>query len=76
MGSLGAHCAHYLSPATEDLNQLQWDARRFGMACVDVSALADWKGEVEKLCSQYPCTYEQEQAVENMQRFYNELVRP
>lgn len=48
---LGAFEAHFLSSATADLTQAQWDAISPGMICLDAVAFGDLKKEIEELCS-------------------------
>lgn len=50
-GSLGAHCAHFYSPAARDIGQPDWDNTRFGWFCMDPSDTVEDKKESEELCS-------------------------
>jgi hypothetical protein len=69
-GNLGAVCDNFLTSNQLILNEAQWIAlqatwQSAGNAteCTSSSTLGDIKGELEKLCSKTPCTYEQAQQV-------------
>lgn len=64
-GSLGAHCADYLTPDTRDIPQPAWDNLRFGWFCQDASDYAEGKNEEEELCSikGVTCDYEAKRAI-------------
>lgn len=59
-GDDGATMVHTQKPDTRDIPKDEWDEMRFGMICVKSKAIADWKEELEQLCSLTTrCTYEQ-----------------
>lgn len=58
MGSQGATCDYMLHAAPSDIPKSQWDDKRFGQFCISSDAFADFKSEIEKLCSlSGKCTY-------------------
>jgi hypothetical protein len=65
LGSQGAACFHTLTSAEEDLPKAIWDIRRFGMVCTVAGTFADWKQDIEDLCSySHDCDYQQQQEIE------------
>ena len=75
LGASGAACFHTLTPAYEilDLQQFasRWTDLKNPLVCTDSSTLADWKADIEKLCSyDQNCTPEV-QAQVNL--FYDKL---
>lgn len=69
LGILGAAGFHTLTNDTERLNiqqwAVKWDDLQHPLVCTSVDTLADWKGDIEKLCSfnSNECTYQVQQAV-------------
>jgi hypothetical protein len=69
LGEYGAHCAHFLTPATRDIPKAQWDEMRFGQFSITYQTLADLKADIEKLCNvSKKCTYEQQQQIAKIQK--------
>lgn len=59
MGPDGATCNHFLKEEPRDITKEAWDLERFGMICEKAEVFADWKADIEKLCSNNKkCTYD------------------
>lgn len=75
LGPLGASGFHTLTTGQESLSLSQWaqkwDDLNHPLVCTSVDTLADWKADLEKLCSSGKrCTYEEQQALTN---FYQKV---
>ena len=57
-GDAGAVTANFLTPGSQIIPKLQWDAMREGMACVSAAAIGDFKTEIEELCSKTTYDYQ------------------
>lgn len=67
----GATEFHFLTSETHDYDKPTWDSMRGGMICEQPDVFADWKADLEKLCSiSNRCTYQQKQA---LQDFYSRV---
>ena len=55
-GPDGAVETHYFSTDVTDIGQGAWDSIREGMTCMSGKAIADIKGEIEKLCTKTACS--------------------
>lgn len=55
-GPDGAVETHFYSTDVRDLSKDAWDSIREGMTCMSGQAIADIKGEIEKLCTKTPCS--------------------
>lgn len=65
-GSQGAVYFNFLTATKGHLSKSEWDAKRLGMACISTDSLADWKAEIEKLCSYSDdCDYDTQEAIES-----------
>lgn len=65
-GADGASCVHSMTTETRDIDKINWDIERFGEICVKAEAIADWKAELEELCSiSGRCTQAQKAALNN-----------
>lgn len=82
-GSLGTHGAvefHTLTTEKKEytLNEWAgiWSNVKRPIVCTHSDVLAEWKGNIEKLCSNYnACTYEQKQAIDKIYKNLDELSR-
>lgn len=64
-GTHGAVCDYTNGGPTTQLNKLQWDQKRFGMACTEVSTITKLLGVIRKLCFDTGrCTYEEYKSLE------------
>lgn len=84
MGSLGATCFHFLTAATRDIPQPDWDNMRFGQICTNDpngqqgATFADIKATIEKLCSEskdcvYPPTSTLQLQKKHMEDFFRRV---
>ena len=69
MGPLGASCFHTMTTATETLTLQQWavawDDLSNPQVCTQAATLADWKNDIEQLCTfEQDCTVDVQQAVD------------
>lgn len=74
LGSQGAAGFHTLTPASETLDLTQWATKwndlSNPMICTQASTFADWKADIEKLCSKNThCIYQAEQAFRQLNAF-------
>lgn len=62
-----------------DVPKVEWDNLRFGMACTPLSNVIELKGNLEKLCQNNMCTFEQQKIVEklayNLEQIQNEIQK-
>jgi hypothetical protein len=66
MGQYGAACFNTMDSDSRELSKYEWDKERFGQLCMTAETFADWKGVIEKLCSQSDrCRQEEEAAIED-----------
>jgi len=76
MGEYGATCAHTLTAATRDIPKSQWDQERFGQICFGSESFADWKADIENLCSlSGRCTYQQQISATRFLNFINKVEK-
>lgn len=64
-GSSGAVTVNFLTPGSEIIPKEIWDSEREGMFCMSSDSFADFKQEIEELCSKTPCSYPVVQALQN-----------
>lgn len=68
LGIEGASVFHTLTPETGQLTIEEWAARwddlDHPLVCFGTEMLAEWKGDLEKLCSVEPCTVKMKDAVD------------
>lgn len=74
-GTHGAVCDYSNGGPTTQLNKPQWDQKRFGMACTEVSNVTKLLGVIKKLCFDTGrCTYEEYKALEKkVMRLYRKV---
>jgi hypothetical protein len=72
---LGAVCDNFLSSNQEILTEAEWQAliaqwlsQGLSLECTNSQAVADYKDEIEKLCSKTPCSYELKQALKGLKK--------
>ena len=75
LGPLGATCFHSMTTDTESLTLQQWaqvwDNLDNPQVCTSASTLAEWKQDIEELCSyEQDCTVDVQEAVDT---FYNKI---
>lgn len=59
MGAQGAICVHTMTSGEYNLDKATWDQTRYGQICTVPGTFADWKSDIEKLCSETGnCDYE------------------
>lgn len=76
-GDDGASCVHTMNDQKRDIAKGDWDIERFGEICVQSQAIADWKAELEELCSiSNRCTYDQKEAIRLFFVRLNEMQSP
>lgn len=68
LGESGAACFHtFKTELDHDLDKAAWDVARFGQLCTPADTFADWKADIEKLCSvSGRCTYDQKKMLEEV----------
>lgn len=54
---------HLFSTTTSDMSQAVWNEISEGMTCLSSQGIADFKAELEKLCSEAPCNQETLKAI-------------
>lgn len=64
----GAIETHFYSTEVSYLGQAAWDALREGMTCESAQDFANWKSELEKLCSRVKCTEETQNLITALDR--------
>ena len=76
-GMEGAVCDFTNDGPETHLNKLEWDQKRFGMACTDVESVTKLLGVIEKLCFDDPrCDFEtKKEMVASIDRVKNILYR-
>lgn len=67
-GPDGAVETHFFSTDITDIGKSAWDSMREGMVCESAQAIADIKGEIEKLCTKTKCSEETTQALKQTVR--------
>jgi PBP1b-binding outer membrane lipoprotein LpoB len=67
-GPDGAVETHFFSTDITDIGKEAWDSMREGMTCMSGGAIADIKGEIEKLCTKTKCSEETAKAVKQAVR--------
>lgn len=50
-GNLGSLEIHTMVDGVKAIDKASWDAMRFGMLCVSPETFAEWKKDIEVLCS-------------------------
>lgn len=67
LGLSGASCFHTLNMDQRDLDYAQWSNERVGQLCMTADSWADFKSDIEKLCSSgRNCTYEEQAALKSL----------
>lgn len=63
-GPEGASCFHLMTPAKRRIDKPVWDVERVGQLCITAQGFADFKQEIEQLCSlSDKCTYENKKLI-------------
>lgn len=51
LGDLGAACFNTMNTTAREIDKPAWDKERYGELCMTVQTFADFKSEIEQLCS-------------------------
>lgn len=68
---MGATCDNFLTKNQLILNEEDWQKLQAlwnGVECTSSKTLGDIKGELEKLCSLAPCSYDMKKAIEGLDK--------
>lgn len=69
-GADGAHINHLFSNDTSDISLAAWNQISEGMTCVSSQGIADFKSELEKLCSEVKCN---QAALDELRKFFHKV---
>lgn len=75
MGRLGATCDNVFTDKPVDYDEKTWEQKRVGRISLTPALFANWKAALIKFCNDTKrCTFEEEQAVEEVGKRVDRLI--
>lgn len=72
-GPQGVFVSHLFSSDTSSMSMAAWQQISEGQTCMDASGIASFKQELEKLCSEAPCTQNILNVIKNLNKIQRKM---